>query len=789
MLSAPTHARMRVPLASLLLLSACASPVWNVELDEEYQGVVSELAAAVKQEMGTKKIPALSIALVDGERVVWAQGFGLADAEEGRVATADTAYRVGSVSKLFTDIALMRCVENGSIDLDAPVRTYLPSFQPVSEFETLITLRHLTNHTSGLLREPPVGNYFETDAPSLEDTVLSLNGTRLIFEPGSRTKYSNAGLAVVGRVLEVLHGRTYPEVMTDLVLQPMGMAESASLERNATVIPRLAKGRMWTYDGRSFDAPTFELGMSPAGSLYASVLDLAKFMRGLFGHLPGHKAEVLQPSSLETMLTPVQAADGSQLPFGIGFHVGELDGHRRCGHNGALYGFSTELAYLPEEGLGVVVAASLDGCNSVTRRLADHALRLMLAALADRPLPRLANSRGINPARGKQLTGLYQRDGHQARLTWDDDRLLLEMRGKICEVRDVGGRFTVDDRHSFGTQIERLDSKSIAIGGTPYTRVDLATPPPPCPPELVEYVGEYGLDHNVLYIRERDGQLEALIEWFWIEPLAAAGPDRFELPRRSGLYASEEVRFRRDANGAIASALLGEVDFERRAVGTIEGETFKIAPLHDQAQLRLMAAAATPPLETGKLAPDLIDVTTISPSIRLDLRYATSNNFMSTVFYREARALMQRPAAEALDRAAGNFAALGYGILIHDAYRPWRVTKMFWDATPLEHKQYVADPSKGSRHNRGCAVDLTLYDLETGRPIRTTSGYDEFSPRAHPLYPGGTSLERWYRDTIRSVMERAGFRTYVWEWWHFDYDGWREYPILNVPLEEAGRSD
>jgi D-alanyl-D-alanine dipeptidase/CubicO group peptidase (beta-lactamase class C family) len=780
---------MQVHLASLLLLSACASPVWNVELGEGYQEVVTELVAAVEQEMATKGIPALSVALVDGERVVWAQGFGFADADEGRVATADTVYRVGSVSKLFTDIALMRCVENGSVDLDAPVSTYLPSFQPVSNFETLITLRHLTNHTSGLLREPPVGNYFETDAPSLEDTVLSLNGTRLIFNPGARTKYSNAGLAVVGRVLEVLHGRPYPEVMADMVLSPMGIAESAALERNGPGLSRLAKGRMWTYDGRSFDAPTFELGMSPAGSLYASVLDLAKFMRGLFGHLPGRMGEVLQPSSLETMLTPVQSADGARLPFGIGFHVGELDGHRRCGHNGALYGFSTELAYLPEEGLGVVVAASLDGSNTVTRRLADHALRLMLAALADRPLPRLPDSNGINYARGKQLTGLYQRDGRQARLTWDDDRLLLEMRGKICEVRNVGGRFTVDDRHSFGTLIERTDPASIAIDGVSYERVDLATPPPPCPPELAEYVGEYGLDHNVLYIRERDGRLEALIEWFWMEPLTAAGPDRFELPRMSGLYASEEVRFRRDAEGAISAAVLGEVSFERRAVGTMEGETFKIAPLHDPDQLRLMAAVATPPIETGKRASELVDVTTIVPSIRLDLRYATSNNFMSTVFYREAHALMQRPAAEALGRAAENFAALGYGILIHDAYRPWSVTKMFWDATPLEHKQYVADPSKGSRHNRGCAVDITLYDLETGRPIRTTSGYDEFSPRAHPLYPGGTSLKRWYRDTIRSVMERAGFRTYIWEWWHFDYDGWREYPILNVSLEEAGKGD
>jgi CubicO group peptidase (beta-lactamase class C family)/D-alanyl-D-alanine dipeptidase len=774
-------------LAAVLLLGACASPIWNVELEDEYQGVVSELVLAIKQEMAIKNIPSLSIALVDGERVVWAQGFGLADPDQGRVATADTVYRVGSVSKLFTDVALMRCVERGEIDLDAPVSTYLPSFRPISGFETPITLRHLTNHTSGLLREPPVGNYFETSAPSLEATVLSLNNTRLIFDPGSRTKYSNAGLAVVGRVLEVLHDEPYPEVMAELVLQPLGIAGSAALTRNDIVIPRLARGQMWTYDGRSFDAPTFELGMSPAGSLYASVLDLATFMRTLFGHAPGGQVELLQASTLEAMLTPSVAADGSRLPFGIGFRVGDLDGHRRCGHSGALYGFATELAYLPEEGLGVVVAAALDGCNTVTRRLGNHALRLMLAAQANRPLPRLAESHGINPARGKQLAGLYHLDGRQARLTWDNKRLLLEKDGKICEVRNVGGRFTVDDRHSFGVQVERIDSERVAIGGVPYQRVDVSSPPPACPAELVEYLGEYGPDHNILYIRERGAQLEALIEWFWIEPLTAAEPDRFKLPRRSGLYASEEIRFVRNSTGKISAAVLGEVAFERRAVGTMEGETFKIQPLFDQNRLRLMAAASTPPIESGKLESDLVDITTIDPSIKLDLRYATNNNFMSTVFYREARALLQRPAADALGRAAESFAAMGYGILIHDAYRPWRVTKMFWDATPAEYKQYVADPSQGSRHNRGCAVDMTLYDLETGIPIHTTSGYDEFSPRAHPLYPGGSELQRWYRDTIRAVMERAGFRNYVWEWWHFDFDGWRHYPILNISLEEAGR--
>jgi len=789
MLSLPTPPQRRFLLAGALLFGACSAPVWNVELDDDYQDVVSEMAEAVRQEMLIKDIPALSIALVDEGRVVWAQGFGQADPEQGRVATADTVYRVGSVSKLFTDIAVMRCVERGELDLDEPVTTYLPNFQPVSLFETPITLRHLTTHTAGLLREPPVGNYFESGAPSLEDTVLSMNNTRLVFEPGTRTKYSNAGLAVVGRVLEVLYGEPYEDVMTREVLRPLGIAGSSAMAPRDTIQRRSAKGQMWTYDGRRFDAPTFELGMSPAGSLYSSVLDLSTFMRVLFGQALDEGPSLLEPATLETMLTPGLTADGSRQPFGIGFHVGGLDGHRLVGHGGALYGFSTELAYLPDEGLGVVVASALDGSNTVTRRLATQALRLMLATREGRPLPQLAPSRSINPARARQLVGLFDLDGRQARLTWDTDRLLLEFGGKICEVREIGGRLMVDDRHSFGLLIESIDADHIAIGGVPYPRVDLSTPPAACPPELEEFVGEYGPDHNTFYIRERGGQLEALIEWFWMDPLVQAGPDRFVLPTHSGLYASEEIRFQRDLRGNVSALLLGEVAFKRRKVGTLEGETFKIVPLHDSQQLRLMAAAAAPPIESGKLESDLVDVTTIAPSIRLDLRYATTNNFMGTEFYERAVALMQRPAAEALGRAAKDFEDLGYGILIHDAYRPWRVTKMFWDATPERHKQYVADPSKGSRHNRGCAVDLTLYDLETGAPIHTTSGYDEFSPRAHPLYPGGTGLQRWYRDTIRSVMEGAGFRTYVWEWWHFDFGGWRQYPILNVPLTEVGLGD
>ena len=141
-------------------------------------------------------------------------------------------------------------------------------------------------------------------------------------------------------------------------------------------------------------------------------------------------------------------------------------------------------------------------------------------------------------------------------------------------------------------------------------------------------------------------------------------------------------------------------------------------------------------------------------------------------------------AAEALGRAAKTLRAQGFGLVIHDGYRPWFVTKMFWDATPEEFHGFVADPAKGSRHNRGCAVDLTLYDVKTGKPVDMVSGYDEFSDRAFPDYMGGTSRQRWFRDLLRTAMQAEGFSVYEEEWWHFDYKDWNKYPILNKTFEE-----
>jgi D-alanyl-D-alanine dipeptidase len=192
-----------------------------------------------------------------------------------------------------------------------------------------------------------------------------------------------------------------------------------------------------------------------------------------------------------------------------------------------------------------------------------------------------------------------------------------------------------------------------------------------------------------------------------------------------------------------------------------------------------------PPVEAGPFRrPDLVELVKLDPTLRLEIRYATSNNFLGRPVYTEARAFLQRPAAIALMRAGRKLRSQGYGLLIFDGYRPWSVTKIFWDATPLDKRQFVANPAKGSRHNRGCAVDLTLFDLQTGKEVTMPSAYDEFSERAYPSYQGGTVEQRRLRDLLRAAMEAEGFTVYENEWWHFDYKDWKQYPILNISFAE-----
>lgn len=198
-----------------------------------------------------------------------------------------------------------------------------------------------------------------------------------------------------------------------------------------------------------------------------------------------------------------------------------------------------------------------------------------------------------------------------------------------------------------------------------------------------------------------------------------------------------------------------------------------------------VAAQDGPPKEEGKREANLIELITLDPTIKLDIRYATDNNFVGKKVYPEARAFLQRPAAKAVAKVHRSLKKKGLGLVIFDGYRPWSITKLFWEVTPDDKRMFVADPAKGSKHNRGCAVDLSIFDLKTGKPIEMPSEYDEFTERASPDYSGGTAEQRANRDMLRKLMEDAGFTVNPNEWWHFDFKDWEKYAIYDISFGEA----
>ena len=762
--------RLIIAVSLLTWATACTSPPpeWQAKLDD-----------FVRHEMAQKGIPGISITIVEGTDFMWSKGFGSEDAG----VSSETVYRVASVSKLFTAMAVMQLVEQGTLDLDAPITDYASDFHPHNPFEKPITLRQLITHQSGLVREPPVGNYFDDTEPGLEATVRSLNQTSLVLAPETSTKYSNAAVSVAGYVVEQVSGTRFEEHVQSALIDKLGMTSTSFFPR-ADLREHLGAGYMWRYDTSTLkDAPVFELGIGPAANLYTTTDDLGHFVRALFAIGRDERPDVLSAASLHEMWTPQLAPEGTAHGFGLGFYVSRHDDYMSVGHAGVMYGYATRVWALPERDLGVVIVSNVDASNPVVDRIARYALSLLLASTDGAPLPDIPRTTPVDSLTARSLDGTYVSDDTRLTLIERNGKLLMDFGVERYNVRMLDDRLINDGRLGIGgiqlvPHADALETEARRFVRQPVPK------PPKAPGELRDLIGEYGWDHNVLFVYEDGGTLHALIEWFFRYPLEAVSQDVYQFPD-VGLYMHETLTFLRDSTGQVTEANLVGVPFKRRDAGTGGGVPFRIVPQESNDALRRAAAAAQPPAEERRFkASDLVSIPSLDSTIQLDIRYATSDNFLGTPFYQTPQAFLQRPAAEALVSANQFLASQGYGLVVYDGYRPWRVTKMFWDATPDSLRLFVADPSRGSRHNRGCAVDLGLYDLASGSIVEMPSGYDEFTARAYPDYPGGTALSRYHRELLRDAMEEAGFTVYEAEWWHFDYKDWRAYPIINETFED-----
>lgn len=331
-------------------------------------------------------------------------------------------------------------------------------------------------------------------------------------------------------------------------------------------------------------------------------------------------------------------------------------------------------------------------------------------------------------------------------------------------------------------------------GNLQAQQYEIGEKPPAAQLNLIPMLGEYQMGEKKIIIREDGSRLHAIINptfdgsspdtmqnW----PLSFIAPGKYTYSFR-GEFATFIFQF--DSDGNSKSIVINNVTYNRNDIEPSNGNTFKVKLDKSIEEYIEDALAASPPKENGDFRdPDLVDVTTVLENVKLDVRYATTNNFLNAPTYSEAKSFLHRPAVMALNEANKRFNAMGYGIVVHDAYRPWYVTKIFWDATEGDERNFVANPDNGSIHNRGSAIDLTLYDLKTGEVIKMVGTYDEMTDRSYPEYMGGTALERWHRALLRHVMEDVGFKVLENEWWHFDYKDWQKYPILNSTFAELAR--
>ena len=744
-------------LSALTLLAATALSISPAVHAQGGDLAWASIDTAARAEVEDKGIPSLTIAVVAPDRIVWSAAYGFEDAAKKRPATLDSVYRVGSLTEVLTGLLAQELVSAGSLDLERPVQTYLPDFKPANPFGGAVTVRMLQAHTSGLVQEPPVGSHFSSEGLDREAVVRSLNATTLVFAPGTTVKHSSAGMAVLGRVLEVVTGMSFEALVQERLLKPYGMHASGfgGGERERAVYAQIAP-----LDASRFAAPLFETGTPAADGLYASARDLANLLM--------HR---LIPRA------PTGQGGYSAIPAFSALSVG---GRQELECEGRLFGFSSDMIALQDRALAVVVLSALDNTPSA-RRLARYAADVLRSAKG-RPLPPWPRSVAYG-SEARRVEGVYRSGRTSVVLRVVAGRLYLEAPTAAAEVRRAGGEVVLDDvgTYSKGLQIH-ADRGQLVLDGDVYSRA-AASKPLEAKPQIQEIVGEYGAPHNYIRIYERDGSPYARVDWFRYLALERAGNHAWRFPKTSGPYSAETIEFKRDERGRVIGATVSGVALPRRDFGA-EAEKELRDSMRPISALRAEARAESPPAEPTKRASELLEILPAA-GIRLDIRYATTNDFLKTPVYTQARAFLQRPAAQALRAVAADLAPRGFGLTIHDAYRPWFVTKMFWDATPDYNRIFVADPAQGSRHNRGAAVDLTLHELTTGQVVQMTGDYDEMSSRSYPLYLGGTSLQRWRRDLLREVMEAHGFTVYEAEWWHFDFDGWEQFPISNLEFDQV----
>jgi serine beta-lactamase-like protein LACTB len=357
--------------APVLLLSAVVSAQPGRVLHDRDPAVLARLSDDARAALGT---PGLSAAVVSGDVVVWAQGFGLADLEQNAPVRPESVFRIASISKPIAATALMQLVERGLVSLEDPIQRYVPSFPRKPQGE--IRIRHLLTHTSGIRHYR--GNEMNSRElfPSIERALAVFRNDPLLFAPGEQYSYSTYGYNLLAAVIEVASGRSFDDYLRLNIFAPAGMA-STFLERPQELVRWRAKHYVrGALPGTWFNAPYVDLSVKWAGGgMISSTLDLARFDIAL------NAGRLLKPASLDQMYTSARLNSGALTGYGLGWMVSQDGVRLRVAHSGGATGGTTFMLREPRARLASVLLANLDGVP----RLNDLAEQLL--ALAPRPGP------------------------------------------------------------------------------------------------------------------------------------------------------------------------------------------------------------------------------------------------------------------------------------------------------------------------------------------------------------------------------------------------------------------
>lgn len=525
-------ARNLAAVTALMLLGACASlppPKPAESARGSYDYTRAYVSWLIQQEMEENRVTGLSIALVDDQQLVWAEGFGKEDVEHGIPASAQTRYRLGSIAKVLTATAAMQLADHGDLDIDRPLANYLPGFAIRSRFGSTapITPRNIMHHHSGL-----PANYLKgmmgDDTPPFSSLVEAVRDEYVAYPPDFIFGYSNLAVTLLGAAIERTAHAPFSEHMEQALFKPLGMAHTR-FESHPAVKVYDAKGPIEALPLRDL----------PSGGLVSSVDDMSRFMRMVFadGRVAGQ--QILQPDSLAEMLR----AQNEHIALDLGFRVGLgwlLSGIevRNAGlvasHGGTLFDSHSMMVVLPEHKLGVIVASNSGTSQAVVKKVATEALVHALEAKAgihqpDVPQPAAQAEVRLRPEQLAAYSAWYDSMVGLIRVKPRSDALDAEVMGHTLQLKpQAGGQFGLRYK-LFGlipVQVGAFDGiristtsvggRNLLVGhfGNDTMLVGERLTPRPIPSSMLELVGEYeivgtppGLAPDRLALRIEDGVL------------------------------------------------------------------------------------------------------------------------------------------------------------------------------------------------------------------------------------------------------------------------------------------